>query len=246
MLDLKAVKYFYIDLDDTLLMTAKASALGLERAYHKLASECDEDLSMMLPMKTFMLEMNKAYRENRHSEFEIGDFEGFCRKIPQAYPLSPKHTGDSLAARLFWNYKETKNKTLMPFEGAFDLIARLKKSGGMVFCITRGVCNYQFTKLMLSDLEDKFSAVLVVDTRKEGDNKAKQLKEHLDLNRIGPERAAIIGDSAEDIDAGRIAGIRTIRILTERHKNDRSEKPADGEFTSILELKRYLETGVLV
>ena len=246
MLNLNLVKYFYIDLDDTLLMTAKASALGLERAYHKLASECDEDLSVRLPMEAFMREMDKAYQENRHSEFEIGDFEGFCRKIPSPYSLSPKHTGDSLAARLFWNYKETKNKALMPFEGAFDLIAGLKKSEGVVFCITRGVCNYQFTKLMLSDLEDKFSAVLVVDMRKEGDSKAKQLKEHLDLNKIRPERAAIIGDSTEDIDAGQAAGIRTIRIRTERHKDDQSEKPADGEFASILELKRHLETRVLI
>lgn len=65
MISLSSKRYFFFDLDDTLINTSQANKFGMESAYNQLSRLCDEDLSEILPFEKFEAEIKKVYREKK-------------------------------------------------------------------------------------------------------------------------------------------------------------------------------------
>lgn len=234
-MDLSKKRHFFFDLDDTLITTTNATELGLRMAYNKLSANALNDLSENFPYSRFEESITFIYKKEKFSDYEAEVFEQFCRDPDITQKIKIKTTSDSLSARLYWHFKQTKNSALMTMENAFDLLSRLRDLNLASYCITRGRCNYQHTKLMLTDLEDKFDALLVCG---EDEDKGNRLNSYIQSKGIDGFEAVILGDRPEDINAGNKANIETIRILNGKHRND----PSTGkEHLIINNLKELLD-----
>ena len=95
----------------------------------------------------------------------------------------------------------------------FELLNYLKENS-TVYCITEGSCNYQHTKAMLTDIENEVESVFVTT------DKIKALKEFVDEKGFNKKETVMVGDSENDIKAGRNAGVGTICIKSKRRGND--------------------------
>ena len=254
-MDILSKKYFFFDLDDTLINTTEANELGLKKAYFKLSQSCKTDLSQILPFKTFKDHIREVYKRdgNTYYDYEAEVFEEFCDELLSRYDI--KDTGttlDSLSAKLFYYFRQTKNPALMAVDHAFDLLYYLRnKKHYSVFCITRGKCNYQHTKLLLTGLDDDvFDSLMVASTEgKSPRTKTERLSEEIKLKNIPLESAVIIGDNIKhDISAGHSVGIETIRILQGIHSDEESsnkKETPDMTFDSIKDLFKFFKDSDL-
>lgn len=176
-------------------------------------------------------------------DYEPEVFEEYCKNIISVKKLPLQIADDSLAARLYWHFRETKYKALMPLKNAFDLIIYLKqmrqkvKQELLLFCITSGRCHYQHTKLMLTGLEGKFDSLII------SSQKGNYIEGFLNMKNIDKEMAVMVGDRADDIDAGHYAKIDAIRILFGDHKDEKPAKPPEMEFSGLGELLKALKSS---
>ena len=237
MLDLKSKSVFLIDLDDTLINTYEAMQIGLRRAYQKLAAESEEDLSEKLPLEKFEEQLRGIYNDGtdedgkKYFDYRPKLFEDYCNNELPKLNVKTKHVRHSLAARIYWQFKETKYAVLMPRKNAFGLLCHLALLGP-VYCITQGKCNYQHTKAMLTDLEGKMADVVVTE------EKERQLRDYVELKGFPKEKTIMIGDSRRDIVAGKNAGVETVLVKSDnpRHEKDFEETEADAKFNNLLEI----------
>ena len=248
MVDLKLKEVFLIDLDDTLIDTSGASKIALRRAYGKLSSECNEDLATILSEDGFTKQMEEIYRndkdENGHAflDYDAEVFEIYCTRTLPKIGLTFRHTEHSLAARLFWQFKETKNSCLMGRENAFELINTLRKRGA-VYCITQGRCNYQHTKAMLTDIEPRLNGISVVVPPK---TKEDELPKYLVAKQFQAEKTVMIGDKPSDIRAGKKAEVDTIRIVYPRLGDDFSTNVPDLTYNNLGEFMQALKKACFI
>ncbi len=241
MVNLASKRIFLIDLDDTLINTTDANEMALKRTYRKLASECEENLSEVISETKFVEQVEGIYRNEKDEhgkkffDYEAEVFEKYCNEKLPTYKLPFRHIEHSLAARLFWQFKETKNACLMGREDAFELLNTLRKRGA-VYCITQGKCNYQHTKTMLTDIEPKLNGVSVTT------DKETELPKYVDAMKFQKELAVMIGDKPSDAKAGKNAGIDTIRIVYPRRSDDDfSTAQPDASFASLGEFLRAIQ-----
>jgi FMN phosphatase YigB (HAD superfamily) len=234
---LKDKKYFFFDLDDTLINTNAATQLGIEKAYSLLAKRCREDISTKLPLDKFKKELNSIYRRLGVREYDNEVFEEFCEGVTEKYKINPGTTGDSLAARLVMAYRETKNRVIMPQLNGLDLINHLKCAGRLVICFSNGRCNYQHTKLILAELDDEFEHLEV----SEEETKENMLRKYIEQMQIDVNQCVIVGDSPKDIEDGQIIRMGTIRIRCGRHSADQCDKQPDLEFKSVPEFFEFIK-----
>lgn len=236
MVDLASKRVFLIDLDDTLINTTESNRFALRRAYKKLASECESNLSEIISEKQFIDDMKKIYanvkdeNNKKFFDYDAEVFEIYCNKFLPEDKLKLKHIQHSLAARLFWQFKETKNACLMARDDAFELLNSLKKMGAAVYCITQGKCNYQHTKVMLTDIETRLAGVVVTE------NKETELSNYVNVKKFPVQITVMIGDRPSDIKAGKNAGVETIRVLCPDRTDDFSASQPDQTYNNLREL----------
>ena len=136
-MDLTTKQYFIFDLDDTLINTHHANEAGLKWAYEKLASQYSGKLSSILPYEEFHKDLKKIYRSTtkkgrrKYFDYTAKVFEEYCTKTlhnkPKIFANWGRfaHIDHSLAARLYWQFREMKYAAFMtkPYAEKILLIA---------------------------------------------------------------------------------------------------------------------------
>ena len=125
----------------------------------------------------------------------------------------------------------------MALPGAFELLNSISQSN-TIHCITQGECNYQHTKAMLTDIEQKVESVLVTY------DKSIQLKSFIENKGYLHKEAVIIGDSQSDIVAGREAGIDTVCVKSEKYDPEKFDVKADLVVEDLKELLDLLNSQI--
>jgi len=240
------IKNFFFDLDDTLIDSHGANQLGLRKAYQKLSRETEGEISSVFPYPVFEKEVGDIYSKGKYFEYEPEVFLELVHRAYSKYRLPISCSGNSMAARLFQQFKQAKNNVLMPMEHAFDLLSILRRDKKSIFCITKGKCHYQHTKLIITNLdEDLFDSLIVVEKEK-NETKESKLSEEIRKKSLKKQETAMIGDRVEDVVAGKRAGVFSIRIRQGKYKSidpKSDEETGDMEFASIKELLDEYKKG---
>ncbi|MBI5051329.1 HAD hydrolase-like protein [Candidatus Micrarchaeota archaeon] len=240
MIDLSSKKIFLFDLDDTLIDTSKSRKLGLERAYQKLVSECTSNPHKLPAFDEFEQELTKLYKSSKDEDggkfydYDAKVFEEYCSYLSKI-GSGLKHTEFSLAARLCWHYRQTKNNSLMARNGAFELLKEIGKTD-LIYCVTEGKCNYQHTKAMLTDIEEMVDSVIVTK------EKVSELKGFIEQRGFNKSETVMIGDSENDITAGKSANVSTICVKHEGRNYDSFKVQADLTVNSLVEVLEHLRS----
>ncbi|MBD3397833.1 HAD hydrolase-like protein [Candidatus Micrarchaeota archaeon] len=241
MVALSDKNFFLFDLDDTLINTREATEMGLARAYRKLVSESTEASNSFPSFDKFAADLRSIYSstktkegERKFFDYDAEVFEEYCNS-PEVRDLKLKHHEHSLAARLFFNFKKTKNSCLMALPYAFEVLNTLSSLGAMSYCVTQGRCNYQHTKAMITDIEEKVESVFVTK------NKIDELPGFVDHLGINPKDTVMIGDSESDIKAGVNAKIETVCVKSGKRDYGAFTTKPDIVFTDLREFMESLK-----
>ncbi|GEM_PF-5697395 len=226
-------KYFFFDLDDTLINTSIATEFGIKKAYFQLL-KAQPDLSEKIGFEEFKAELDGIYKKQGGVDYTHDVFEQFAKGIVPRKQIALPFSEDSLAAKLFLDYRETMNHALMPLPGAIELLSYLEKCQKARMGITRGKSTHQHLKLILTGLETSFKDITVVG--KPGETKEKALNEIIGTPEFNKEFCVMVGDSPEDIEAGQLAGIDTVRVKHGRHAAENFEIIPTFSFDGLEEL----------
>ncbi|MFH2023833.1 MAG: HAD hydrolase-like protein [Candidatus Micrarchaeota archaeon] len=238
MIDLNSKRIFLFDLDDTLINTSLAKEAGLKRAYQKLVSECVADFEKLPSEEEFKSDLTYIYRTSKEEngdrffDYDAKVFEDYC-KSDSIKALKLSHREFSLAARLCWHYRQTKNNSLMALPGGIEILKKLGRNC-KVHVITEGKCNYQHTKAMLTDIEKDVDLVFVTK------DKVSQLTEFINEIKQDKKLCVIIGDNETDIKAGKEAGIDTILVKTGKRDYNKFKTEADLTIVDLNEILKLL------
>jgi phosphoglycolate phosphatase len=218
-----AVKMVMVDLDGTLIHTAPDLA------------NC---ANLMLE------ELGRERREPRLVETWIGN--GVPRLVKRAL------TGEMMAepepalfaralAAFERHYGAHVSDLSRPFPGVVEGLDRLKAAGFSLACITNKAAAFTVPLLNNLDLDKYFELVL------SGDSLPRQKPDPLPLAHacrhfgITPDHGVLIGDSSNDVQAARAAGMPVICVTYGyNHGHDIRESHPDAVVGSLAEASRYL------
>ncbi len=225
MLDLKSKEKFLFDLDDTLINTTEANMTGLELAYKRLTSECEGDLTEYISLFQFKKDLEKLYRTKtkkkklrKYFDYEPKVFEDYCNYVlPTKDNLITNHKEHSLAARLYWQFRQGKYDALMPKPNVVRIIKTLYPIADL-YCVTQGKCNHQHTKIMLTNLEDLIAEVVVTK------DKTVELAKYVRKRNFNLKLTVMIGDKQSDVQAGKNAHIDTVQIASKNQISKEKEQ----------------------
>lgn len=99
-----------------------------------------------------------------------------------------------------------------PFPGMIDALDALAARGVTLAVVTNKFESFAVDLLGKLGLRDRFACVIGGDTLGKGNAKPSPAPIHAMIERCGGGRAAFVGDSIYDIDAGRAAGVPTVAV----------------------------------
>lgn len=122
------------------------------------------------------------------------------------------------------------------FPGIIELIKKLKQNGAFVAVITGDFSETIFPEIKEYDLENIFDEV-VIDAL----DKNKALNDLIKKYNIRPEKAFFVGDTNQEIEAGKQAGVKTIAVTwgSSSAEKLKAENP-DFIVNSIVELEKII------
>ncbi len=202
--DVKAVLF---DIDDTLFPSSDFSALARENAVRAMI-----DAGLGASEKQVRRELSGiiASRGSNASDH----FNRLARRF--ACPDRDRVVAAGIAA-----YHDTKT-SISPYPKAAELLLSLRSKGYLVLVASEGVALKQWDKLIRLGLDPLFHRVFVTNASGRGKDPAfykaicRQLK-------LPAKKVLMVGDNpAKDIAPAQAAGLRAIRVLTGRHKAEKS------------------------
>jgi HAD superfamily hydrolase (TIGR01549 family) len=133
---------------------------------------------------------------------------------------------------------------VVPFEGARELIVKLKDEGHSVVLASSAKeqeVDHYLDLLDVRDLVDGWTTSADVEKTKPAPDLVRSA-----LDKIGVDRAVLVGDSTFDIEAANRAGIATLAVLTGGFSDkELIDAGAKRVFRSIVELRDALEKDSL-
>ena len=108
----------------------------------------------------------------------------------------------------------------IPFPVSVEVLRKLKHKGYKLAAITTRHKNTSHPTLINSGIFDLFDAIITTDLVKETKPNPTPLFKALEILKEKPEHAVLIGDSHFDIEAGKNAGTKTIRVTYGFHKDN--------------------------
>jgi len=139
------------------------------------------------------------------------------------------------------HYAAAVSEFSRPFPGVIEGLDRLKAAGFQLACITNKAEAFTLPLLRNLGLHDYFRLVL------SGDSLPKQKPDPLPLQHacrhfgITPDHGVLIGDSSNDVQAARAAGMPVICVpYGYNHGHDIRESHPDAVVGSLAEVPRYL------
>jgi phosphoglycolate phosphatase len=119
-------------------------------------------------------------------------------------------TLDLLHRRLLAYYEANITVLTRPYPGVLDALDAITAGGAKVSIVTNKLEALARTVLAELSLLDRFACVIGGDTMGPGNAKPSPVPIHEMVRRSGGGRAAFVGDSLFDIQAGKAAGLPTI------------------------------------
>jgi len=127
------------------------------------------------------------------------------------------------------HYRAVNGKSSRPFPGVLDGLDRMRKAGLRLACVTNKAEAFTAPLLQAAGLAPLLDAVVTADqVGKRKPHPEPYLRACKDL-RVAPDEAIVVGDSANDAEAGRAAGCRVV-LVTYGYSEGRDvrELGADG------------------
>lgn len=127
------------------------------------------------------------------------------------------------------HYRAVNGKSSRPFPGVLDGLDRMRKAGLKLACVTNKAEAFTTPLLEASGLAPLLDVVVSADqVGKRKPHPEPYLRACKDL-RVAPDEAIVVGDSANDAQAGRAAGCRVV-LVTYGYSEGRDvrELGADG------------------
>jgi len=110
------------------------------------------------------------------------------------------------------HYRAVNGKSSRPFPGVLDGLDRMRKAGLKLACVTNKAEAFTTPLLEASGLAPLLDAVVAADqVGKRKPHPEPYLRACKDL-RVAPDEAIVVGDSANDAEAGRAAGCRVVLV----------------------------------
>lgn len=218
-----AVKMVMIDLDGTLINTAPDLAAAANRMLADLGRpERDMETVATWIGNGVPRLVKRALTGEMQGEPEPALYE-------RAYSIYEKH------------YRACVSERSRPFPGVVEGLAQLQAMGFELACITNKAQLFTLPLLENLDLRRYFKLVL------SGDSLPKKKPDPLPLQHacahfgITPDHGVLIGDSENDVQAARAAGMPVICVTYGyNHGKDIRESQPDAVIDSLAELPRYL------
>lgn len=108
-------------------------------------------------------------------------------------------------------FTDLKEAAVAPFEGAIEALEQLRAQGHRLALLTNGGSEFQRRKLQRCDLARFFDAILVEGERGVGKPDPSVFESALQLMRVGPQEACMVGDNlSADIAGAQHCGIYAI------------------------------------
>lgn len=149
---------------------------------------------------------------------------------------------DRALALFLRNYRAVVSELSRPYPGAVETLTWLSSAGYPLACITNKA--EAFTVPLLKKLKMYAYFNLVVS----GDSLPRQKPDPLPLQHacrhfgIGPDRAVLVGDSVNDVQAARAAGMPVICVTYGyNHGHDIRDAGPDATVDSLADVPRYLK-----
>ena len=180
------------DLDGTLVDTAPEIAEAANRTLEELGF-------VRRPLAEIVLLIGAGTRELTTRLFERARRER--PSIAADVPLQ------AVLDRMDRHYAETSGTSAMPYPGAADALARLRRAGVLLACITNKEMRFTQPVLRSTGLAGCFDLIVGGDSLAEKKPHASVLRHALATLHVDADQAAHVGDSAIDIAAARNAGV---------------------------------------
>ena len=208
--DLSVFDHFFFDLDGT-LADSKADVLGsIEQAYRSLGFGYDK------------------------SRLKIGPL------LPEIIAsISPQldENQRTLAATTFRAmYAAGKYRNTRLFEGVAEFLDKLQAAGKTLYVATNKPKAATYEVLEKLGIKDRFLFIGTPDCSGEHLPKAEVLKMMVSMFGLDTRKCVMVGDTVADMEAGRLAGMRTLGFLSGYGDESFRECGADGYFVSYREL----------
>ena len=129
-------------------------------------------------------------------------------------------------------YHNTKISMLHPFPDTIPTLLKLRDAGFRLGVITQGVSFKQWEKLIRLGLQHFFDSVIITD--EVGIKKPSPGLYKLAARKIGakPEECIMVGDRLDtDIEGAKRAGMKTVRILQGKYKNQKVTNKNKPDYT---------------
>ncbi|WP_375427048.1 HAD family hydrolase [uncultured Sphingomonas sp.] len=148
---------------------------------------------------------------------------------------------DVLQRRLLDYYEANIAVSTRPFPGTLDALDELARRGVALGIVTNK--NERLARLVLGELglTPRFASIVGGDTLGPGRAKPAPDLLHLMIERCGGGRAAFVGDSIYDVEAGRAAGLPTVAVAFGFLAGSVEELGADAVIDGYVELIPTLE-----
>jgi len=129
-----------------------------------------------------------------------------------------------------------------PFSGSVEVLKKLKEKGYKIAAVTSRHKHTSHPTLIQSGIFDMFGAVITTDMIKETKPSPAPLLKALEILKETPDKAIMVGDSHLDVEAGKNAGTRTVRVTYGFHKDNLHMPKPDFFIDDINDLLKLLET----
>jgi phosphoglycolate phosphatase len=218
-----AVKMILVDLDGTMIDTAPDIAASANRMLEDLGRRAHDPKTVTSWIGNGVSRLVKrALTGEMHAEPEKALYE-------RAHVLFLEHYSTELTRRS------------RPFPGVVEGLEQLQFAGFELVCITNKAGVFTLPLLHALDLEKYFRLVL------SGDSLPKKKPDPLPLLHaceqfgISPDHGLLVGDSSNDIQAARAAGMPVICVsYGYNHGHDIRDTHPDAAIESLVELPNYL------
>ena len=219
-----SVKMVIIDLDGTLVDTVPDLAAAANRTLRELG-RTDWDI-----------ERYRTWVGNGAARFVKRALTGDMQAEPE-----PRLFERALA--LFWrNYGAAVSDLSRPYPGAVEALMQLSSAGYALACITNKAEAFAVPLLKMLEMHAYFELVV------SGDSLPRQKPDPLPLQHacrhfsIGPDRGVLIGDSLNDVQAARAAGMPVICVTYGyNHGHDIRDAGPDAAVDSLADVPQYLK-----
>lgn len=211
--DLSHVKAVYFDLDDTLCQYWRAARAGLKAAF-------EEHPELGHPPEVCLQAWGEAFRDFCPTLKANGWYEEYCKTGEPTRTETMRRTldvlqrsDDELAASLSEAYMRNRDKHLVLFDEAEEVMKKVQASGRYMGLITNGPADVQRQEVVTTGVEPYFPTVLIEGELGFGKPKKEVFEKAEKAAGAKPDECLMVGNSLKhDVQGALKAGWHAVWV----------------------------------